>query len=126
MIDAKSLRIGNWVNAKFQTEDFNFQVKGISDDDFVTMDKVNNYHLNCLQPIELSPSILIKCGFEESKGKFHIGINYEHFIVYKVGDVYDHWYFYREETRITSGIKYLHDLQNLYLLLTGKELEINL
>lgn len=81
--------------------------------------------LDCLRPIPLTEELLLKCGFE----KCNYGNNKE-FISYKMD-----WFNCRLAVGVLSimgynnrhqDIKYLHQLQNLYFALTGKELEITL
>lgn len=71
--------------------------------------------------IELTEEILLKCGFDEDDTLFHNQI-----ALYKNsigGFNYNANYF---EYDNLIEIKYLHQLQNLYWCLCGKELEINL
>lgn len=120
MIDTKSLRRGNWINAKFQTEDFNFQVKGIFED-YVLMDKNISYNENTLYGIPLTPNILEKCGFTYDRGRFNewwtLGIVDIFNLDFKGELTLGFW---------DTKIKYLHQLQNHYYLLTGKEINIQL
>jgi len=79
-----------------------------------------------IEPIPLTGELLIKLGFKKFNNKYHIGFNWGAYSVYEVGDIYDHWYFFHEfdkTKRITSSIKYLHQLQNIYFALTGAEFE---
>lgn len=79
-----------------------------------------------LKPIPLNKDILIECGAEELKNnewkfklnfvalsffiRFHSGIPYS-----ELGGIY-----------LGNRIKYLHQLQNLYKIICGKQLEIKL
>src|SRR5690606_2449636 len=79
-----------------------------------------------LKPIPLTEDILLKCGFETSQWDCHstfrknicsdgcIVISLEHKHV-EIGDL-----------TLDIEIKYLHQLQNMFYCLCGKELEINL
>lgn len=76
--------------------------------------------LEYIEPVEITPEILEKCGFEKMSDRWENEI-----------DIYE----YREgiyrlcldEYGILSlDIKHLQQLQNLYFALTGKELSINI
>lgn len=129
MITPQELRIGNYINFNdgschddirkivgISTKDINTVVKGCH---FATAIRSNNL----IYPIPLTEEILLKCnatlhGIEyiikasalPFKFRFHSGIAY-----CEMGNVY-----------LGDRIQYLHQLQNLYNLLTGKELEIKL
>lgn len=114
----KELRIGNYVLAG--EYDFPMCVTGIFEDKvYLNFDGNNDDDLICkeieIMPIRLTDETLLKFGFV--KGDIY------HFI----DDFYiDNWnpeqshYTYNAET---VKIKYLHQLQNLYFSLTGKELK---
>ncbi len=145
MIDAKELRIGNWIlfepNKKISRW---VCVKQIHLKDVLTID--NGLELGLFldeaKPIPLTPEILGKCGFEEIKftvgedvrsikyviefGEYDRGLliygkqwmmdDFSWYITNKSDDHY--------ETHL--NLKSLHQLQNLYFSLTQKELEIKL
>lgn len=76
-------------------------------------------HINDIEPIPLTEEILLKCGFN-----FWGGIT-------SYCDREDFWSIKMEDGRfeieyVELEIKHLHQLQNLYFALTGKELEIEL
>jgi len=116
MIATNELRIGNWVriresDTKVQVESYMLNVSELS---------------NC-QPIPLTPEILEKCGFE-----IHSKYSFWNFIT-KNGFAISMWM----EDKPCAGfeikgvcywgegfteVKHLHQLQNLYFALTGKEL----
>lgn len=83
------------------------------------------------EPIILTPEILEKCGFEKEEEIF---INYPYFLesgfTLSYGKINpDFWLFgSMEPSKIIFGkpVESIHQLQNLYFALTGKELEINL
>lgn len=123
MIKVEDLRFGSVL----QIEDQIITV-GIIDEDFISW-KYNikdrsfwNPYISLkderLKPIEISEEILLKCGFEKgyTKGVFKLG----DFTI----DLYSQtWKFKREW--IDINFKYLHQLQNLYWCLCGKELNVD-
>jgi hypothetical protein len=80
------------------------------------------FSASAIQPIPLTPEILAKVGFKFadylntktrfSKSNFHI-------------DFSKKMWFLHGYRGYPIGMKYLHQLQNLYFALTGTELEIN-
>lgn len=126
MIDAKELRLGNWVkrryfnpepnNERFSYEPCRIEVIKPLVVNIVIKDKsiIGKYPVEQLEPIPLDPDILGKAGFEKcSCGGFirkelHISKDNGQ-IHYKGTDLFN-----------------LHQLQNLYFSLVGKELEIEL
>lgn len=125
---ANELRIGNWVDLRGSYLQV-FSINNTStathskielDLDSVTLDKhVKWVNISCIEPIPLTEEILLSCGFLNWNGYFSKGnIKYENGnIILK---------FYSDDAYIIKGIKYLHQLQNLYYALTGGDLEIEL
>jgi hypothetical protein len=107
MIEAKELRIGNWVYAlKSKPE----PVK-IDDDRFPI------YATRDYSPIPLTPEILKKAGFIISEAVAEADIIELNRAPY---------YFELKTGNEKVVIKYLHQLQNSFFALTGQELEINM
>lgn len=77
-----------------------------------------NHDRRVKEPIPLTEEILLKCGFEKIDNEFVISIYQSKFV-------------YSETMMLWRGeylnqCKYLHQLQNLYFVLTNEELEIKL
>ena len=124
MIQAKDLRIGNWVmydNKIFEVDTISMEFPTLNTIEFgigvVKWDKLN--------PIPLTEELLIKCGFKK--------INHIHgYSFWAMGikggrpkiDIYESRTEYMGYS--VKHVQYLHQIQNLYFTLTGKELEINL
>lgn len=75
-----------------------------------------------IKPIKLTEERLLQCGFKEdlSRVSWHI-------TSYVIGEFEIYCIDGGESFKYNDvEIKYLHQLQNLYFVLTGKELEINL
>ena len=115
MIDARELRIGNWLKSGNEY----FTVSNLEE---------NVSYGGDIQPIELTEDILIKAGFEngvsESFFKIRVGgselhINPENGVVWiynPIGQAFNN----------PALIQYVHQLQNLYWCLSGQELDITL
>jgi len=137
-LKSENLMIGNYVlNGKYPEI-----VTRITRDEIETMPSGGLYPVGYFNPIELTPELLEKCGFIVEDdfdnhsidfyrlGNIHLQMsNYEGNECYyvwrdniakdgtKIGDLVYHKQYEIE-------IKYLHQLQNLTLLLTGNPLEI--
>ena len=107
MIAAGELRSGNYLMrnsyyAKVTAQDIYLIESGI---------------IKFLKPVPIDAEILQKCGFEFSNG------------LYKKGDCYLEyagWHGqYEKNGYVGKALQYLHELQNLYFVITGGELEIN-
>ena len=117
MIDPKELRIGNWVEA-VASENYHCYVRP-----FMIETIFNDP--NCANPIILTPDILVKCGFKKENGTpFHtiqlplnicgLSINPNNGMV---------WLKKNDNLMNPIGGKFLHQLQNLYFILSGEELQ---
>ena len=120
MIDAKELRIGNWV---------------LINGRFIYMD-AKIFHVVILgfegyepEPISLTPEILEKCGFDIDLDNFNWNAYKEfennglsHYVSLRFNKTKQFWFF----RHAASPIKHIHQLQNLYFALTGKELDVKL
>lgn len=128
MIQPNELRLDNWVK---DSDDKVIQVS------FKTFELLNDLDTYSVYPIPLTEEILLKCGFEK-----YLGMNKtsEYFVIRETKrDRYiNHLRLYKSPSNIGDRfildniksiyrqIKYLHEVQNLYLPLTGKELVIKL
>ena len=133
MINAKELRLSNWV---LDSEGVERQVTVISAQGRVflppvkyvdRMPKILKLGEDCstdlIHPIPLTPEVLEACGFENRemwfyKERFCLGyITTDlHFqLEWKIDEIEGGWNL--------LDIKYLHQLQNIYFALTGQELE---
>lgn len=135
------LRIGNYISF----HNVWYKIVGI-DKDRVLIEYHNGEtdycHIEYIDPIELTEEVLLKIGFELVNTKRLTGYemvkelenNVYEFFVFKIFDNNDTLlnirkqkgggFEYGEFTK--RGIKYLHELQNAYFILTGKELEAEL
>jgi hypothetical protein len=110
MINPKELRLGNWVF---------YYGKAIQlDEEYLeVLFGARNYQ--DYQPIELTPEILEKAGFEPYK-------YYSDTMSYKRDwFIWTKGWFQKGIKILNEDVKYLHQLQNLYFALTGEELTID-
>jgi hypothetical protein len=126
-MEAKELRINNWVhykgewcyreiwNKEFQWEDRDWYAVGEC-----TMD------LNDVYPIPLTEEWLEKFGFNSKYKSVHMLWNLGNFYINQKSDEDDYGNSIPQEQIFyydyTFEIKYVHQLQNLYYALTGEEL----
>lgn len=78
-----------------------------------------------IKPIPISPEILIACGFregEKNQSNFVIDLPDDNLLGYEWGNFEHH--IDLNGMFLPQKFKYLHQLQNLYFALTGKELEL--
>lgn len=119
MIDPKEFRIGNW----FQWSEYASMGQGI--DQIMHGQQIMDY-INLKDPIPLTPEILEMCGFRKGEKWFIHQVYYNGQIDINVNRKGIH---YGKKTEhgfdATIEIRYLHQLQNLYFALTGKELTVN-
>jgi len=112
-MEVKELRIGNLVNHKFGELEYS-EVKGLGED-YVDIKEVTWEFpdVEDFEPIPLTEDWLLKFGFKRwGKDCFYLGVVKIHhrqrgFVLAKRYGV----------------IKHVHELQNLYFALTGKELQ---
>jgi len=117
-MEAKDLRVDNWVSSAFgfvKVSEIRLMECTVRTEDFTVNTCV---WTSKLQPIPLTEEILLKCKWQLVKG-IYFYIN-SYFCIDNSGRLYYHG----DYTGI--NIHTVHQLQNLYFALTGKELEINL
>lgn len=107
---SEELRLGNYV---FEQGEF-VNITQIDE-------SIVSYH--GYEPIPLTEEILLKCGFEKQSAVYSLGADLVIGIDLDFVGIYND----RNEDDIELDCpKYLHQLQNLYFALTGKELNIKL
>ena len=138
---ANELRIGNWVRSKYPINKEPFQVYQMA---FKQMPTTKNHDLDLSswEPIPLTEDWLIKFGlynnlklnynkpqgveyrFSKKKLGTYIIKRYYNNSLYNMQFVYDDKHNNIPNEHIWVKIKHVHQLQNLYFALTGKELTI--
>lgn len=133
MITAQELRIGNWVTDL--TRNRIVSIEGIEpNQDFVWVNYLNGFGqykvgINNIEAIPLTPEILEKCGFEKkqwtTKG-IEITCHYyqlNNIVVYLLKGFFEIELITKAgQFNMSKSWNYLHQLQNLYWCLCGKEL----
>jgi hypothetical protein len=140
------LRIGNWVKRNLPTDMTYAKVLEIIHNGLLVQDK-DGYigcSMNFIEPIELTEELMLNIGFKKvfqskmTKGKFELNVDMEDneflnivYHVYASGNTNLNITQRRcaslcDDSIDKSGIKYLHQLQNAYYLLTNEELEVKL
>jgi len=122
---AESLRIGNWVSLY---DDYNSQVTGLTNTKKVwcvddPTDKECAWSTDKIKPIPLTEEWLLKFGFESERTDENDWYFKENeFCSFGLALLKDSkgWMFYTSETELN----HVHQLQNLYHALTGKELTL--
>jgi hypothetical protein len=132
MILKNELRIGNYVDYERTTHVVTRLLEYfVSHDWYKTIGKDDyDTSYDSINPIPLTPELLGKCGFKK-RGVRYIDYIHEGLDELTLDPSYDNEYrLYVEAgeyTRVIADhIKHLHQLQNLYFALTGRELTINL
>jgi len=136
MITANQLRIGNYIASDhFKDRDVIVKVRFILNDHAI-VEHPNGVsdpllYKGEMRAIKLTEEILLKCGFRFDKSTSDIKL----FLTVPNLSLEIHATFYHGKfvielvnhlVPIVTEVEYLHQLQNLYFALTGKELEVNL
>ena len=127
MIKITDIRIGN--SLLLYNEVVKVTEIGFKDDDFYLRVecKNNGYYIDQFEPIELSEDTLLNNGFKKSN-EFDLYLDEITRLIFRLhpnGRINCKMLIYKNIFDI-NHIKYLHQLQNLYWCLVGKELNIEL
>lgn len=125
-MEAKKLRVGNIVNTFVNTTEGKRYTRGVIKALHMNTAEVednNTMQYNMVEPIELNHSWLIAFGFEMYN---------ECFYKIELKRRYSDGWFLSHDNELTKSmseffvrLKYVHELQNFWFSLTGKELSIN-
>jgi hypothetical protein len=122
MVSLKEIRVGNWLLVVFAPENhsgpvINYQPKAVEESDLVA--------LNTFLPMPLTIDLLRKCGFIEEGGVWckYQQVGEGRALVLKRKQK-EEWYV--ADIKIKAPPLYMHQLQNLFYALTGKELKVAL
>lgn len=126
-MEVKELRIGNIIRLKDHFVGGNAMVTGIMKDKITAVNSVgtniDTINIMYVEPIPITEELLLKNGFEQ----WHFLFKTLFMEMYEVGNGW-HLHIDNEhfETALSITIKYLHQLQNAFYLVTDKELEVEL
>lgn len=113
-LSAKELRIGNWIRHKYSEPDFIVsEINAFSENN-----TVNGIALCDCEPIPITEQWLVDLGLDKThyeKHKVRAGWVGDDFIKAQMTVIFNE--------KFICKIKYVHELQNLYFALTGRELE---
>ena len=122
---ANELRIGNWIEVKnLYTQKWCFeQVKGKT---LMNMHEMPDHHLikENIRPIHLTEEWFIAMGFKDKQDRFEKWAYTKKIIAdcsIRIVSTNKRTSFF---IRQYGHIKYVHEMQNLYFALTGKEIQI--
>ena len=128
-MEINELRIGNWVKVNDPIFGVNtYKVATIRDNGIITLNDNMSCLVDNIEPIELTEEVLVKIGFEKFVKSFRMelsGCRLDYFIDKTL-------YIYKKHTNcclikdLEIKCEYIHQLQNSFFLLTGKELEVEL
>lgn len=125
MIDVGKLRIGDYVYLQNSKTPYKITEIGYSEIEYpryetsgISSGAVFRTYVENLNPIPLTEELLLKCGFERK----HFGS----VTVYCHLSIELDAYFCLKGVDYNIPVRSLHQLQNLYFDLIGKELEVNL
>ena len=137
-MEAKDLRIGNYVGAILNEDSQNFFTvietgetmkcyEGLSTVDVIYCERYNTgfWNIDYFEPIPLTEEWLLKFGFEEDSCNYYKIIENQEAVLYI--DKLDMTFAYGYPYECSGGdlkLKHVHQLQNLYFALTNKELTI--
>ena len=114
-MNANELRLGNKVNVYFRNQTQEIEIEKIE------KNYINNFDIKSIKPIPITEEWLLKFRFKHSGYGFFIHLKNRFEIEFN-----------RNENTFTLNFitgelieyKYVHQLQNLYFVLTGEELKI--
>ena len=117
---ANELRIGNYVNDRLHRK---VVIKEIREEHLIFYLSNGNkikHNIKTFNPIQITNQLLLNLGFEKLIGwDDMVYFNNNGIHIYFCGNHLEDWFEYENEIVIKS----IHQLQNLYFSLTGKELE---
>lgn len=134
MIEAREFRLGNYVNyphliySKNIPIAYNYDIIAGIENNSIRTNNSNGYFISDLLPIEINHEWLLKFGFvKEKKGWYALKRGSKkdgNLKIFRIALFYSGYNTKGGCMGGYNGVKYVHQLQNLYFLLTGQELTI--
>ena len=125
-MDAKELRIGNWIEAVAKMGNYFMQVQ------LMHISAINE-NPHCANPIPLSHTSLLMCGFERESELSFISKQSNFISIREQGSwtngkpaLDNRYVLYKNYAGAIAEVKYLHQLQNLFFAITGEELKVTI
>ena len=123
-MEETELRLWNWVN--YYSNNIVWGEVRVNYNTFKTFEQIEahpNYEFKeFYKPIPLTEEWLLKFGFVYDADSLTFDYEYNHFVFYLERDFKDIETFSFDSSFTETKVKYVHQLQNLYFALTGKEL----
>lgn len=125
MIHETEIRIGNWVANIHTGNPYQLTINKM-------IGLLPHFRENILyvKPIQITEDVLLKCGFTKHEAThanyFNVWIDEKETTYLSIYSNENYWIGCEDTNEIVGlgKIKHLHQLQNLYFTLTGKELQI--
>jgi hypothetical protein len=123
MIEIRELRLGNIIEFQPFSDERGYYhaISSIHEDDTVRFmngkESVGCYHVELINPVHLTEKWLLRLGFEWDEITYSIG----NIWLAECENGYNVW-LHGLSMGITTRVKHVHQLQNLYFALTGTEL----
>ena len=116
MIDAKELRIGNYISFGNNIHSVNIIKQ------FENTNAINELNQDMIKPIPLTEEWLIKTGSERIDEETY---NYDRFTLWWK-KAYSYWYIVdKDELTYLTKIEFVHEWQNFVFIMNGEELQKN-
>ncbi len=123
MTEPNELMLGNYIFVEFQVSEV-IEIEGlivrVRNDEFPNVGSC--FGRSECDPIPLSDAVLEACGFIKHGHEWHNEQSEYSFLISKFSDGYA----LCEPCKKGIGNKYLHQLQNIYFIVTGQPIEIGL
>lgn len=126
MIKINELRVDNWVYNSYTKQ--NIQVYPMMIPQLHRLEKENGSLKDCnIDPIPLTEEILLKCGFRDVSSYKDYWLTVEDDLTIEISVRRNEMCFTCvSDVGLLCDVKYVHQLQNLYFAISGKELKIEL
>jgi hypothetical protein len=115
MIQPNEVRLGNWI-MKVPEKRY-LQLQDIIQTEYSYL--LNGLGLEFFRAILLTPELLMKSGFKNQYDCWYIGD-------FVLRESFEELFYHPNGKNVGQQIEYLHQLQNIYFVITAEELEIDI